>query len=141
MRKKCNFRLSQSEFMCVLLSINLRALNTSLVFIHSFAASRQTLSRFVRRNCFAFGHCFQGSSLRNLSAVQFVHWLTSGTVLSILCGDSDKLWTTQTMPPRTRPSKSTSRQSLQPNIDPTPFWALSLDQMRTIQQLIKNTVQ
>ena len=64
-----------------------------------------------------------------------------GTVLSILCADSDKLWTTQTMPPRTRPSKSTSRQSLQPNIDPTLFWALSLDQMRTIQQLIKNTVQ
>ena len=59
MRKKCNLRLSQSEFMCVSLSINLRALNTSLVFIHSFAASRQTLSRFVRRNCFAFGHCFR----------------------------------------------------------------------------------
>ena len=44
--------LSQSEFVCVSLSINLRALNTSLVFIHSFAACRQTLSRFVRRSCF-----------------------------------------------------------------------------------------
>jgi len=75
---------------------------------------------------------FLGFSLRNLSAVQFVPWRTSGTVLSILCGDPDKLRTTQTMPPQTRPSRSTSRQSSQPNIDPNLFGALSITDLRSL---------
>ena len=86
------------------------------MFIHSFAASQQTLSRFVRRNCIS----------------TLFPWLTSGTVLSILCGDSDNLRTMLTMLPRTRPSRSTSRQSSQPNIDPTLFGALSIADLRSL---------